>query len=559
MPFYSKSPFYPPQYSSVPGGPNGHQPIHYGAPPDMPLVKNYTINVSGPTADHSKVSAIYEDVLPINQFSNTSNTIGERINIYNFVRSVFIKEGDGEDIDIQGSGRNSLLSYLKFIELNPYNPNQVSMNPYKGLPNNMIIYRSCYPIRLHQSSNSVQCAKNSVGMNIRIYNLTMDEYNVKNNNEFSYHNFDSWREIRYYEYIREHIIKQKVSPNFVTMYGYYVCEKCDIDFDKIANIKGNKIEKQDKYIKEYEENKKIVNMEENVINTLNTINPSNNNLKPIDVNFNNKQIGGNAIEALQVRDLMKQNPDLKTPPFITYKINGKSTSGKGIVALTESPNYNLYSWASRTYESEGNVKRMINTGYHKSEVWQSILFQLMAALYVMQIHCVQFTKFSIMDNVYIKDISTHGNITRYWKYLINGVEYYIPNHGYLLMIDSNYKDMEQGNFTLGKSDNKKCYKIYGNLFRDDDKDCPENSVIKKMVFSAFKNVFNSNTFSKAFTNMGGTPPPEEINSLLDKIYQDASTTDNIDISRFIYKYMGKFLNNRVGTLLKENEKKIKET
>jgi hypothetical protein len=383
----------------------------------------------------------------------------------------------------------------------------------------------------------------------------MDEYNVKNNNELSYHNFDSWREIRYYEYIREHIIKQKVSPNFVTMYGYYVCEKCDIDFDKIANIKGNKIEKQDKYIKEYEENKKIVNMEENVINTLNTINPSNNNLKPIDVNFNNKQIGGNAIEALQVRDLMKQNPDLKTPPFITYKINGKSTSGKGIVALTESPNYNLYSWASRTYESEGNVKRMINTGYHKSEVWQSILFQLMAALYVMQIHCVQFTKFSIMDNVYIKDISTHGNITRYWKYLINGVEYYIPNHGYLLMIDSNYKDMEQGNFTLGKSDNKKCYKIYGNLFRDDDKDCPENSVIKKMVFSAFKNVFNSNTFSKAFTNMGGTPPPEEINSLLDKIYQDASTTDNIDISRFIYKYMGKFLNNRVGTLLKENEKK----
>ncbi|GAH15162.1 unnamed protein product, partial [marine sediment metagenome] len=157
VPSYTNNPFYPPQYQGgfYPGN------ILY-KPNELPIVKNYTINVAGPTDDHMKVNAIYEDILPSKEFVNTSNTIGERINIYNFVRSVFIKQGDGEDINIDGNGDNSLMSYLKFMDLNPYSTSNFTENPYKSLPDDMLIYRSCYPIRYDRYTNSVQCAKNSV-------------------------------------------------------------------------------------------------------------------------------------------------------------------------------------------------------------------------------------------------------------------------------------------------------------------------------------------------------------------------------------------------------------
>ena len=189
-------------------------------------------------ADHSKISAIYEDILPTNQLVSTSNTLGERINIYNFVRSVFIKQSDGEDIDLNGRGQNSLLSYLKFLDLNPYNTYHFSKNPYRGLPDDMLIYRSCYPIRYDERTGMVQCAPNSIGMNVRIYKLSFGEYNLKKQNLKNYENYNVWREISFYEYIREQILKRKVSPNFPIMYAYYICENCNIDFNKLALLKG---------------------------------------------------------------------------------------------------------------------------------------------------------------------------------------------------------------------------------------------------------------------------------------------------------------------------------
>ena len=49
-------------------------------------------------------------------------------------------------------------------------------------------------------------------------------------------------------------------------------------------------------------------------------------------------------------------------------------------------------------------------------------------------------EFSILNNFYIKDVSTPGPISKYWKYIVDDVEYYVPNCGYLVMFDSNYVD-----------------------------------------------------------------------------------------------------------------------
>ena len=37
-----------------------------------------------------------------------------------------------------------------------------------------------------------------------------------------------------------------------------------------------------------------------------------------------------------------------------------------------------------------------------------------------------------------KDLMNNEQVMGYWKYILEDFEYYIPNHGYLLMIDSNF-------------------------------------------------------------------------------------------------------------------------
>ncbi|MEI6591406.1 MAG: hypothetical protein WCO24_05310, partial [Actinomycetes bacterium] len=46
-------------------------------------------------------------------------------------------------------------------------------------------------------------------------------------------------------------------------------------------------------------------------------------------------------------------------------------SDKCLIALTESGTQNIIEWGSKAYEDNGLAKKMINTGYHAAEVWQS--------------------------------------------------------------------------------------------------------------------------------------------------------------------------------------------
>lgn len=529
MPIPAQTPYFPPQF-------NPSWPYFQSPQLVSPIVKQYSIN-NGPFVNYSTLSVVKEDALP-RQFINTLNTLGERLNIYNFVRSVFIKYNDGEDIDIDGKGNNSLLSYLKFMELNPYNTSQHPDNPYKGLPDDMLIYRSCYPIRFDDKTNSIQCAPNAIGMNIRIYKLSNAEYNIKKLENKKFYEFDVWREITYYEYMREQIIKRKVCPNFALLYGYYISERCNIDFEKVKQMKGT-----------YARNpiKRVLQQQK-----IQTQPPLPSNTPPPIAFAQNQQNQQNQNIQQGVQDAIKQammNEDYEHN-FAEYL---DKNSGKGLVALTEAPTYNIYGWSSKSYKTEGNIQRMVNTGYHNSEIWMSIIFQLMTALYVLQLHKIAFSKFTVEDNVYIKDISQHENIITYWKYKIKNFEFYVPNYGYVLMVDSNYKDLEGSNFSMINPSNQTQFKIYSNIFKDG---VYTDDSINNMCFETFKTAINPNSFSNAFTNYGGTKPPENVIALLQKIYNDAtSSTANKDISSYIIKWMGKLLNNRVGTYLNESEVK----
>jgi hypothetical protein len=511
MPIYPQSLAYPPQWSYY-GGAQIALP---------PIIKNIQINTDGPSGNHERLFIVNEDVMPTKPVIPSLTTIGERLTVYQFVRSSIFNNTDGTDIGLSGKSQNSLLSFIKFGELNPYNTYKFSDNPYKGLPDDFLIYSTCYPIRHQESYGGVSCAKDSTSVNVRIYKLTEGSFLINRLNPALYFEFDEWRDVAYYEFLRENITKRKVCPHFVTLFGYFISEKTGIDFAKIALIKNNvdhKVDDAQYNIRPEEENEcvtreainggKIVKMSDMKIEYLN----------------NNKQI---------------------------LEINPNAYLGKTLVLLTESPTYNILGWASKTYQSRGNIKEMINRGVHTEKEWMNILFQIMISMCVMQINKIFIKNFKLENNVYVKDLTLRGQITNYWKYKVNDIDFYLPNLGYLVLIDTNYRDLTESSTLSFNKPITNTHKIDGKFLGNDCKLTDQE--INDNVFEMFKKAFDVNEFGKDFTNTGGCRPPAEILNLMGKIYADIINDKQKDIKKHVINYMRLFMHNRIGTYLKESE------
>jgi len=522
------NPFYPPQFANS-MMPQSLSMLGSMYPMMVNVNKIYEINGSGPTGQHQKLMMIYEDVLPEKSLKTTFKTVGERITQIQFVRSILFHEGDGTETSLDGTTANSLISHMKFLDLNPYNTSKYSTNPYKGLPEGFLLYRSCYPIKRSEPFGHPVCARNSTALNVRIYRMTTGAYLVNKQSNTKFYEYDQWREIAYYEYVREHIIKKKLCPNFVTMYGYYLCKKSGIDFDKITKINMEEL-------KQLPTPEKLINP----IGFLNIYDQKESDFVR-DVTAGLRQINPGHI--IQKLDAERKLQDLQ---MMNKPVNLDDYCGEVLVAITESPTYNLFSWASKTYQQEGNTRKMVNTGCHSEITWRSIIFQLMVALYVMSIHNIYIKDFSVRNNVFIRDLSVDGTVVNYWKYRINGIDYYIPNCGFVLLIDSNYKDIDTIPGQSLPVKTQKDYKLDGTLF-DVGNSITGNE--KTQIFKMFKEAISRNNFDNDFTREGGIKPDESILNLLDSMFNDTSE----DINDYFINYMYKFMNNRIGTYLKEQE------
>jgi hypothetical protein len=555
MPTYVPNPFVPPQF--------GYTYQHPLFPPAAmpPIIKNYEINVGGPAGSHEQMNMIYEDILPNKPLTGSFCTMAERLTTYNFIRSTIFNSSDGENIGLTGNDVKSLLSHVRFDELNPYNTYKFSMNPYRGLPDNFLIYRSCYPIRHSDIGSTVICAKDSSSVNIRIYKMTDGSYSVGKTNKEDFPKYNEWRDISYYEFIREQISKIKSCPNFVNMFGYFISESCGIDFDKLNEIKGitkpsvpisrtmqvdedgNKMPDENPPFMKNQTEKTQCEESKNKVVVLKSIMDKSKNLKNGDL--------------VQIDSKIKVKPVVPKSNDLIFGNNPEFYSGKALIVLTESPTYNLFGWASKTYQIEGNIKRMVNRGLHTEREWFGVMFQLIAALYALQISGIYIENFRLEDNVFIKDLPIRGAVTNYWKYKIDDVEYYIPNDGYMVLIDSNFTDIRAINDSttlLGSIDgistisNKKIGgKCLGQFCEVSDAD------IKKKTFDMFKSAFDVNAFGKDFIANGGCRPPDNVIRLMEKIFSDSISDKSYDISNHILNNMTKFINNRVGTYLKETE------
>lgn len=532
---------------------------YYGSQPG-PVFKEYNININGVSGSHVRTSVLFEDALPGKNVAGTFSSVGERVTMYEAIRAILFSSGDGQDMPIDSDSYN-LLSHLKLMDMNPYNASRFSANPYKGLPLGFLLYRSCYPIR-HDARNAMAiCSNNSTGINVRLYMLTDGAYLINRQPVTKASDYDVWRDMAFYNYIKEEILKKKVCPNFPLMYGYNIALNSGINYEEL----------------------KMVQQRGRV--TDRPLNPIGNNSSAPRVGqngqvFHNRPVGnlplppnqtvpiGNVTGGVQAQDqhtsgreraIIATVRDRRTGIVTQQLVNPPSKdeqakslnvyTGKTLVCLTEAPNYSIIGWAKKEYRTDGNIKRMINPGFHPKNVWESVIFQMLVALYVMQIKGIVINDFRPERNVFIKDISTGGNVTSYWKYKIEGVEYYVPNYGYLVIIDSNYRDFDK-DCKDEEDDPSRPRKIDGGFLEACKLSIDE--CIKK-TFEMFKAAVDRNIFGQDFVNDNGVKPPEEILGLLSGIRNEADSKPTLNIAYYIRKYMTMFFNNRVGTPLAETE------
>ncbi len=503
LPTYMANPYLPPQWGMLNAA---TQPM---APIVPTIVKNFNINTANPVAMHEKFSYVFEDMLPTINIPGKITTLKERNSLQHYLRSIFFPRGDGEDINLDERG-HSLMQYISYMDLNPYNTYNLEQNPYKSLPEDFLIYRSCYPIQKDKATSTTKCAANSIGMNLRIHKLDNAAYNVHkpvitldaSGNPIAptvvpkYTDFEQWREMKYYEFVREHIIKKNKSPNFVNLFGYYINEKSEIDFDKINNI--------------------IKGLPATASKPAGTTGP-----------FTMVAVK-NPVDLLSVI-----NGPIAVP-------SAKAYFGKALIALTEAPLYNLLGFSSTIYARDGSSKVMTSTGFYNENVWYSILFQIAIALLILQKEQIFFNNFEVEHNVFIKNLSLHSNLTNFWKYKINNAEYYVPNYGFIGLIDANFRNSVSHDASIK---NRICGAPLGDTIPN----------ISDLIHDyMFKQVFDPSIFNQPdiFINRGGIKPPPEIMNLLGKIKGD---TTSKDITYYIEKYFQRFLNNRIGTYLKELE------
>ena len=164
----------------------------------------------------------------------------------------------------------------------------------------------------------------------------------------------------------------------------------------------------------------------------------------------------------------------------------------------------------------------------------------------------------------------------YWKYILDGFEYFIPNNGYLVMIDTNYKDVNDSGLTVKGDPTNIKHKMIGEmvggfdttpvpgLAPGVDNRSDDMKELDEMQYENLKELLNPNNFSKEFTNDGGIHPGPEVTTKFAQIYKDIVAkagnwqNENGNLLGIIPEHMTMFLHNRIGTPLSEDETKSVE-
>jgi hypothetical protein len=463
-------------------------PMPFGPPlyaPYQPdIIKKYNVNIS--TGDLGNIKHIYQDMLPKNDsIHDRYATITERLNIANYYGSIFnkhyyhYKNIDTTDIQNKLTITDSNLSNLL---------GHIKVN----------YFNSYYKFNNQTSASaSVIVDLASAPQNFIMFNVC---FPIKYDNNQLTCAEDS---------LRGHIRIYKL-----------------FDTTDTSNTNAlNKVFFELLYYKKIEELIKI-NKYPNFVLSYGVI------LAPCKIDFN--KINDLKLETINNLSGIYNNNN----PSV-------STSTNSLLILTESVNYNIIQWASKQYEKSDifYMSTVISTGVRSVEAWKSVIFQLLVAIYILHHNKIGFKNFSLKNNVFIKKIDITPPTIKYWKYIIDGVEYYAPNHGFLVMIDSNFIDIN--NIVIDKTD--KNFLTPGQKY-DYNTDININNIIKE-IFN-----FDSN-FGTNFTSTGGTVPSDKVKDIFNNIYNKVDTTllTDDDFKTIITENFNFYRYEKLGHIISESE------
>ena len=468
------------------------------------IYKDYNINLNGLNTNHIMAQRVFEDILPPDDIYSSFKSLRERNVLCDYIRSTFITNDDGEHKDFSG-GKESLNSRLNLIELTPFMPHNLTNNKYKNRPKNMLMYSSCYPIKYNEKTKRCDCADKHTIMNVRVYNLTNEEYTYFNPNNLLSNGTSSTgsssasssasssssgtptaaslpidkssniiRELKYFQFMRQKINKDKYCPNFICSYCYFISKDCN-------------------------------------------------------VNFNNEQITNNKYDS---------NGCL---------IQQKKKTQMCLIILTEGPDFNIYTWASNRAQMDRNLVKQVGCGYKTNEMWDNVLFQIIIVFYTMWQKKFTYKDMKLNNNFYIKSFATSTANPKYFKYVVEQVEYYIQNTGYLLLCNTDNHDITEG---------ENVCKILSNTEFNDDVNNIENIIMENAKRCLAIDSFKAQDL---------VSPSQEI---LDKIVKINNLLNNSSVSNLgsnifetiLLTNFNNFINDRIGTHLKgQGQSQVDET
>ena len=527
--------------------------------------KIYNISLANPIGNHTTINQIYEDMLPGQPEVLSALTIYERRQLTNFIKTTIINNRDGENMNITG-GNKSLLSFIKVVDCNPY---AFKKNPYHDLAKDFLLYRAAYPIR-YSEKHSIEIAKQSMGMNVRLYKMSLGAMRCENlDTQITKDTFDLWRELKYYDWVRDDVIKNKLSPNFISPYLYKIDTESRIDWDRLELIKKEVEPIEDRHklilnqqiVNKYHSIKKtlgqlFLSLPKNLSPNIELTNKEKFDKKKLEIEneylnkiqeINNNLIGDDRHTQIKITEtnfISAKNALNKEFKGMDDVYDITANSGKVLILLTEAPTSSFLQWCAPIYEKVGTVRKMVSTGFHTLQVWKSIFFQLIYAFAVLQKKNIFIDNF-FLENIFIKDISMDYNSIGSWIYKVGSIDYYIPNYGYILMIDSKFADIDINYIDPDKQQ----FKIYCNTLYNDNVRMSDNDIKTKML-EQFKKILNPDNFRHSLNIDGGGRPPDEIITLFNDMYNNT----NQDMKDYIIEYFKEFVHNKVGTPLLISEK-----
>lgn len=484
----------------------------------VPVQKIYNISIGDPSVDTNILHSVYEDMVPGDRYPLNNLTVENRKQIRNFIRSLMIKERDGEIMNISaGKDGDSFRSYFRIGQFNPYS---ISQNPYDDLAKGFTMYSSAYPLRLDDKTFNFSIGRGGLNFNVRTYSLNYLDFNFdKISSDITENDLNVIRELKFYQLVNN-IIKNKESPNFANMILYKIDNKTQIKYDKLMELKSKKIPAgMMKAI--YSTTDKIKNLTEKIKKTE---------------------------EILTLYGMNKED------------INLEKETTQSLIILTEGPHQNIIKWASPIYHQNGAKRIMQATGHHSKEVWFNVIFQILYGYLVMDKYNVYFREMSLERSVFICDIYYDVGNTGYWKYIVDNVEYYIPNRGFIVMLDSCFSDLYDVysiknllDLDFEKLDKTENFKILSNkLFENNNEGNNEND-IKKLIKQGLIDMLDPMNLKRIVTHLRIIKPEEEVFELLGNIVNTLKQDDK-SIKDAIFENMGMFLHNRVGSQLTVGER-----